>query len=159
MNDVSCCIVRQSGADCRIIKDTEFSDGFGRMETGMQEMNGIDRRRYKRLPIKLHLEVNEVFKQDNIIIKELNASIKVLNISKSGIGFASDASLPLGYYFNARIHLGDKDFFDAVIRIVRASLNNEQKFYGAEFVGLAPFLENKVDLYERLLEKREIQYR
>lgn len=34
-----------------------------------------ERRRYKRLPIKLELEVSEVFKQDNNVIKDLNAEI------------------------------------------------------------------------------------
>ncbi|MDF2804904.1 MAG: PilZ protein [Anaerocolumna sp.] len=55
-----------------------------------------DRRRYKRLPIELHLEVDEVFKQDYVVIKDLNASVSVFDISKNGIGFISEASLPLG---------------------------------------------------------------
>lgn len=121
----------------------------------MQGINVLERRKYNRIPINLHLAVDEVFKQDNILIKNLNASISVFDISKSGIGFISEASLPLGYYFLGRINLGNSDFFDVVIRIVRASLENEKKVYGAEFVGLAPFLANKVDLYERLLQEKQ----
>jgi hypothetical protein len=115
-----------------------------------------DRRRYKRLPIELHLEVDEVFKQDHIIIKNLNASVSVFDISKNGIGFISDASLPLSYYFRGRINLGDNDFFYVVIQIVRAHISeNNNKVYGAEFVGLAPFLADKVDKYEKKLAKNE----
>lgn len=117
-----------------------------------------DRRRYKRLPIELHLEVDEVFKQDHIIVKNLNASVSVFDISKSGIGFISEASLPLGFYFRGRINLGDGDFFYVVIQIVRAHISeNSNKIYGAEFVGLAPFLADKVDKYEKKLNKGEIK--
>ena len=111
-----------------------------------------DRRKYKRLPIELHLEVDEVFKQDYIIINHLNASVSVTDISRSGIGFISDASLPLGYYFRTKINLGDGDFFCSVIQIVRAHISESMnKVYGAEFVGLAPFLADKVDKYEKKL--------
>ncbi len=115
-----------------------------------------DRRRYKRLPIELHLEIDEVFKQDHIVIKNLNASVSVFDISRNGIGFISEASLPLGFYFRGRINLGDGDFFYVVIQIVRAHISeNNIKIYGAEFIGLAPFLADKVDKYEKKLNKGE----
>lgn len=118
----------------------------------------IDRRKYKRLPIELHLEVDEVFKQDYVVIKDLNVSVSVFDISKSGIGFISEASLPLGYYFRGRINLGDHDFFYVVIQIVRAHMSeNNSKVYGAEFVGLAPFLADKVDKYEKSLSHRNVE--
>lgn len=116
-----------------------------------------DRRKYKRLPIELHLEVDEVFKQDHEIIKDLNASVSVFDVSRSGIGFLSEGSLPLGYYFRGRINLGDGDFFYVVLQIIRAHISDTgEKVYGAEFVGLAPFLADKVDKYEKKLSKGEI---
>ncbi len=114
-----------------------------------------DRRRYKRLPIELHLEVDEVFKQDHIVIKDLNASVSVFDISRNGIGFISEGSLPLGYYFRGRINLGNGDFFYVVLQIVRAQITDNNKVYGAEFVGLAPFLADKVDKYEKKLNRGE----
>jgi c-di-GMP-binding flagellar brake protein YcgR len=120
----------------------------------MLENEMKDRRRYKRLPIELHLEVDEVFKQDYIVIQNLNASVSVFDISKSGMGFISEASLPLGFYFRGRINLGDGDFFFVVIQVVRAHISeNDTKVYGAEFVGLAPFLADKVDHYERRMNQ------
>lgn len=119
----------------------------------MQESNVMERRKYRRLPIDLHLEVDEVFKQDNVIINNLNASITVFDISRSGVGFLSQASLPLGYYFRGRINLENKDFFYVVIQIVRVAVADDDTLvYGAEFVGLAPFLADKVDHYERILK-------
>lgn len=122
-------------------------------EINMGKVLDVDRRRYKRLPIEMHLEVDEVFKQDNVVIRDLNASVSVFDISRCGIGFISDASLPLGYYFRGRINLGESDFFYVVIRIVQAHVDEDRNIYGAEFVGLAPFLADKVDNYEKLLEK------
>lgn len=114
----------------------------------------IERRRHKRLPIELTLEVDEIFKQDYVVIKDIGASITVIDISKSGIGFESSAELPVGYYFRGLINLGNKDFFRVVIRIVRCSKTDNNNYrYGAEFVGLAPFLANKVDAYEKSLSK------
>ncbi|HHV09784.1 MAG TPA: PilZ domain-containing protein [Clostridiales bacterium] len=116
----------------------------------------MERRKYKRLPIDLHLEVDEVFKQDYVVIRDLNADVEVFDISKTGIGFLSEASLPLGYYFRTRINLGDGEFFHAVIQIVRAHISeNDRKIYGATFVGLAPFLADKIDHYEIKLKESE----
>lgn len=120
----------------------------------MVEREGQDRRRYKRLPIELKLEVDEVFKQDNVVIKNIGASISVFDISRSGIGFISEANLPVGYYFKGLINLGDGDFFRVVIQIVRTTITYDNEIiYGAEFVGLAQFLADKVDKYEKKLHK------
>lgn len=112
-----------------------------------------ERRKYKRLPIELNLEIDEIFKQDNVIVNNIGASILVYDISRSGIGFVSEANLPIGYYFRGNIQFGNGDFFRVVIQIVRLGETEEKlKVYGAEFVGLAPFLSDKVDHYERSLK-------
>lgn len=114
--------------------------------------NNQERRRNKRLPIELSLEIDEIFKQDNVIVSNIGASISVYDISRSGIGFVSQANLPIGYYFRGNINFSNGDFFRVVIQIVRAGKEEGNlKVYGAEFVGLAPFLADKVDHYERSL--------
>lgn len=107
-------------------------------------------RRYKRIPIKLSLEVKQLFKQDYEVVPGIDAEIQVTDISRNGIGFLCSSKLPVGYYFNSRIQLGEGDFFYAVIHIIRCSVLNEKEYsYGTEFVGLAPFLANKVDEYDK----------
>lgn len=116
------------------------------------DVNNRERRRDKRLPIELTLEIDEIFKQDNVIVSNIGASVSVFDISKSGIGFVSEANLPLGYYFRGNINFNNGDFFRVVIQMVRSSMaKGNFKSYGAEFVGLAPFLADKVDYYERSL--------
>lgn len=120
----------------------------------MEDKAKQERRRYKRLPIELCLDVDEVFKQDNVIIKNIGASISVFDISRSGIGFVSEADLPIGYYFRGTIDFGNGDFFRVVIQIIRMSaIDAKRNNYGAEFVGLAPFLADKVDKYEKTMMK------
>ncbi len=124
----------------------------------MQGEASLDRRKYKRLPIDLHLEVDEVFKQDYVVLNNLNASVEVFDISKTGVGFISEASLPLGYYLRAKINLGDGEFFHSVVQIVRAHIaENDKKIYGAIFVGLAPFLAGKIDHYEIKLKESKLR--
>lgn len=120
----------------------------------MEGKENTERRKYKRLPIELTLEIDEIFKQDNVIIRNIGASISVFDISRNGIGFVSEADLPVGYYFRGMINLGKSDFFRVVIQIVRCTeIDRKQKKYGAVFIGLAPFLADKVDQYEKSLNK------
>lgn len=115
-----------------------------------------ERRRHKRLPIKLVIDIDKLFRQDNEVISDLNESIEVINISKTGIGFICKDELPLDYYFNAKIEFNDTRFFYCVIKIIRKEVLEDTNLYGCEFVGLAEFLSNKVDEYEAFLEEQNV---
>lgn len=113
-----------------------------------------EKRRYKRLPIAMKLEISSLFKQDNILLSDIDAPIHVTNISKGGIGFRSASNLPLGFYFNACIQMGDAD--DAklycVVKIIRKeALENNENSYGCELVGFAPVLSYIFEDYEKQL--------
>ena len=56
--------------------------------------------------------------------------------------------MPVGYYFDSTIGLGGKDYVRAVVKIVRMVSGDDGNRYGAEFVGLAPFLQKKVGDYQ-----------
>lgn len=117
---------------------------------GMVKMK--ERRRHKRLPIKLELAINELFRQDNEIITELDEDVFVINISKTGIGFECKSDMPVDYYFDARIDFDEKNYFYCVVKIVRKEAHEDTYLYGCEFVGLAEFLSNKVDDYQVTIE-------
>jgi hypothetical protein len=109
-----------------------------------------DRRKSKRLPATLSLEILNLYKQDNVQVSNLHAPIEVINISKTGIGFISESILPLGYYFNANINLGNgEDTLHCVIEIIRSQqLEDKKTLYGCEFVGMADVLSYVFDEYE-----------
>lgn len=111
----------------------------------------VEKRRYKRLPIKLQLEVSEVFKQDNDVITNLNAEIEVFDISKAGIGFRTSTKIPEEYYFNATIlmeHTNQKLL--TVVKILRRMEEPDNIYrYGCEFVGLAGIFDSVFEEYAK----------
>lgn len=118
-------------------------------------MSEHEKRRTKRLNVDLSLNISNLFKQDNVTIANIDAPIHVTNISKGGLGFTTLATLPIGYYFNAKIQLGNEDsLLYTVVRIIRSELseNEENIYYGAEFIGLAPILEFIFDNFEETQE-------
>lgn len=115
----------------------------------------IEKRRFKRMNVHLELNISNLFQQDNIVISDVNAPITVIDISKGGIGFVTAANLPIGYYFNAKIQLGDEDsMLYTVVKIVRSMPTKDGDLinYGAEFIGLAPVLDFIFDEYEMKTE-------
>lgn len=113
-----------------------------------------EKRKYKRLPLKLTLEVSSLFNQ-NEKISIGNAEFNVFNISKSGIGFTTATKLPLQYYFNAKIEFeGVADKLKYVVKIIRTEeLENGEYLYGCEFVGLANIYDYLFDQYETRIEE------
>lgn len=108
-----------------------------------------ERRRAKRMPISLSLEISKLYKQDNVQVGNINAPITVVNISKTGMGFVSESKLPLGYYFNANINLGNTDTLRCVIRIIRSQPSEgNETLYGCEFIGMADILSYIFDEYD-----------
>lgn len=111
-----------------------------------------ERRKHKRVPLKLQLDITSLFKQSNIVIDKVNESIDVSDISKSGLGFTSKHDLPIGYYFDAKIQLTNEKFFYSVLKIIRSHKDNDKYFIGAEFVGLAEILNKSIDEYSQELD-------
>ncbi len=110
-----------------------------------------ERRRQKRMPISMTLEILDLYKQDHELISDLHAPIEVVNISMSGIGFRSKSVLPVGYYFNANINLGSEDTLHNVIRIIRSQPDGDRTYYGCEFVGVASVLSYLFEDYDQKL--------
>ena len=108
-----------------------------------------ERRKAKRMPVTLSLDIINLYKQDNVEVGNLNAPIDVVNISKTGIGFRSESILPLGYYFNANINLGNDDTLHCVVEIVRCKQEGKDNIYGCEFVGMATVLSYIFDEYDK----------
>ncbi len=114
-----------------------------------------ERREFKRLPIQLIVDIDSLFKQGNEVISGMNEAIEVVDISRRGIGFLSKGDLPLDYYFDAQLQLGEMKFFNCVVKIIRKEKLDEGYRFGCVFVGLAECLAKKVDEYEASLIETE----
>ena len=117
----------------------------------------IEKRRAKRMQVELSLKISSLFMQDNIKVENIDAPINVIDISKCGIGFITESVLPLNYYFNATINLGDNDAsLYCVVKIIRTlDLDDGMHLYGCEMIGLAPVLSFIFDNYENALAEAE----
>ncbi|MCH5251900.1 MAG: PilZ domain-containing protein [Lachnospiraceae bacterium] len=113
----------------------------------------IEMRREKRWPAKLELEISSLFKQDNVKVENLNAPIEVVDVSKAGIGFKSESVLPIGYYFNARLVLGEQDVLTCVVRIIRQQKVDNHYIYGCEIVGAASIMDYVINDYAASIEQ------
>lgn len=115
--------------------------------------NPLDKRRAKRLPIKLDLTISDLFCQDNVKANIDEADIEVFDISTRGIGFYSKSVLPLNFYFNAKIVLGEPDnLVYTVVKIVRIQKTDTSFIYGCEFVGLPEILHPAFERYEKSIQ-------
>jgi hypothetical protein len=114
-----------------------------------------ERRRAKRLPVTLTLEICNLYKQDYVQVSNLNAPIEVINISQTGIGFRTKSVLPIGYYFNANINLGTEDTLHSVVEIIRCQPDGDEIIYGCTFVGMADVLSYVFEDYDKKLQETE----
>lgn len=101
----------------------------------------VDKRRHKRVKVKLNLVVSNIFDQNADMIK-IDSPIEVKDVSRSGIGFITKSILPMNYYFNAALTFDDEDsILYSVVKIIRCeALEDDGYSYGCEFVGMAPVL-------------------
>ncbi len=108
-----------------------------------------ERRRFKRLPVEIKLTIESLYRQNNESLDELNESIVVTDISRTGLGFMSSAELPMDYYFNARIEIDEERKFYGVMKIIRKVQDDDGAFhFGCEFVGMADILTGCIDDYQ-----------
>lgn len=101
-----------------------------------------EKRKNKRIPANLELNVSSLFRQDNVKVDVKEAPIVVTDISRGGIRFECENILPIGYYFNAKLEIGSKEsVLYTVVKIIRSAQGDGNKIvYGCEFVGMAPVL-------------------
>lgn len=105
----------------------------------------MERRKDKRFPFEITLNIQELYKQDYVKIEDLDEEFQVTNISKSGLGFSCQHELPLDFYFNAKITIDAEKFFFTVLKIIRTAKEDDDFHYGCEFVGLAEILSSAID--------------
>lgn len=79
----------------------------------------VDKRRHKRVKVKLNLVVSNIFDQNADMIK-IDSPIEVKDVSRSGIGFITKSILPMNYYFNAALTFDNEDsILYSVVKIIR----------------------------------------
>ncbi len=113
-----------------------------------------EKRREKRIPINVRLSVSDLYTGDSNTISDMSSPIEVTDISAKGIGFISEAVLPVGFVFIANIEL-DRELPQIItdVRIIRSSAIDDSHYqYGCEFVSVSPRVSKMLDDYEDQLK-------
>lgn len=110
--------------------------------------------------MRMELNVSSLFRQDNVKVDMKDTPIHVTDISRGGIGFECESILPVGYYFNAKLQIGEKEDDDSVlytvVKIIRAREGKDGEInYGCEFVGLAPIFDYIFDEFEERADQEK----
>lgn len=110
-----------------------------------------EKRKAKRIPVKLELKISKLFKQAKVENIETAVPITVTDVSRGGIGFKSKGDFPLDYYFNAKLELGDpENVLYCVVQIIRKLEHEDgETTYGCIFIGMASVLNYIFDDFER----------
>lgn len=97
-----------------------------------------ERRKYERLPVNIELRISDLFQESSDGLHGLDAPIEVIDISSHGIGFISECLLPLDFYFNASVKIGETPEIFTVVHLLRCEAIDETHFkYGCAFTNPA----------------------
>lgn len=108
-----------------------------------------ERRRNHRVSYNAVINIDQVYNQDQVIKETQSFPVEIVDISKGGVGFIAQTELPMNYYFNAKLDLGNGKQFYSVLKIIRKRQEDDQFIYGCEFTGLADVLSLYIDQFEK----------
>lgn len=112
----------------------------------------IEKRKSVRKPFHAMITIDKLYDQEEQMEMSKKLPIEIFDISKGGIGFHCDEILPVNYYFNANIDLGEGRHFFTVIKILRVDENRsaDQTYrhtIGCVFVGLSDIISTMIENY------------
>lgn len=104
-----------------------------------------ERRRHKRLELDVSLQLERLDEAGVTTLKYVH--VKILDLSRSGLGFTSSQELEIGSYYDTKIQIWTKEVIEVVIEIVRRKKLDEGFHYGGEFIGMTETNALKIDIY------------
>lgn len=117
-------------------------------------MNMNERRKDKRL----ELESKLIIKSLNDPKEQHEASIEIVDASKTGVGFECSLPLTIGTIYEAFLTIWTKEVLHTFIEIVRIEKKGDTFNYGAIFVGMPGMDVSRISIYDTVnteLEKQD----
>ncbi len=106
-----------------------------------------ERRRHKRLDLEVSVELERLDEGGVTTLKY--ATVNVVDISKSGVGFTSNEVLEVGSFYDVKLQIWTKEVINAVVEIVRRSKQEDGAYsYGSSFVGMPETDSLKIEIYQ-----------
>ena len=110
---------------------------------------GAERRKNKRLPLNVNLEIERLSQGDGITTVKY-VEVVVSDLSKTGIGFTTGVSSDIGTFYIARIKIWTSEIVESVIKIVRCTRKGKIYEYGGVFVGMMDADAMKIEIYQMI---------
>lgn len=94
-----------------------------------------------------------------LVIKRLDgntgnqATIDIIDVSKTGIGFACKEMLQIGEVYEAYLTIWTKEVIHAFLQIVRIELQGDNYGYGAIFIGMPEMDSARIEVYQTFNEE------
>lgn len=108
-----------------------------------------DRRKNKRTDL-----------ESKLVIKRLDGesrnevTIKIVDVSKNGVGFECGESLQIGEVYEAYLTIWTKEVIHAFLQIVRIELRPGGYGYGAIFIGMPEMDSARIEVYQTVNESQ-----
>lgn len=113
-----------------------------------------EKRNSRRLDLDVTVELERIDDNQGVTTLKL-VHVEIIDLSKSGIGFISNAQLEIGSFYNTKLQIWTKESIDAIIEIVRCEETEKGYHYGAKFVGMLESDALKIDIYQLFYEYNE----
>lgn len=94
-----------------------------------------------------------------LLIKNMNdteshveeASIEVLDVSKSGVGFICDTPLSIGGVYETQLKIWTDEVIHAFLKVVRIEQTKDERYMcGTIFIGLPEMNAKRIEVYDLL---------
>lgn len=95
-----------------------------------------------------------------LVMKELGGgdkqvSIKIIDVSKSGLGFECKEELKIGEIYEAHLTIWTKEVIHAIIQVVRIELKGRRYVYGAIFMGMPDTDSARIEVYQTIEDAKK----
>ena len=82
-------------------------------------------------------------------------SIKIIDVSKSGLGFICSEALQIGEVYESFLTIWTKEVIHAFLKIARIELQGDDFFYGALFIGMPEMDSSRIGVYQTFHDSEE----
>lgn len=109
-----------------------------------------DRRKKKRTELEAALTLKRLDREGGE-----EASIRVVDVSKTGVGFLCPSILTIGAVYEGKLTIWTKEVLHVFLEIVRIEKVEEGFCYGASFVGMSEMDLARIEVYQTVEDHLE----
>lgn len=88
-------------------------------------------------------------------VESVEFPIKILDVSKIGIGFEYNESLKMGHIYEGNVTIWTQEVIHMFIEIVRIKQVGDSYIYGAIFIGMPELVTSRITVYEMFEESKK----